>query len=200
VTARRAARCLAVLAAAAFAATASAQPVAYRIDPALTRVEFSVLHLGILPADGRFTQATGHVVFDAAMHTGRIDVDVAGASVASGWSLRDAFIRGENMFDVERHPVVRFRSPRLVFAEERLARVDGELTLRGVTRPVSLTVTHVACGSGAGTRCVAAAEGVIRRRDFGMDFAWPLIGDEVSLRFAIVALREDPVMTALPFP
>ena len=176
------------------AAGACAQPVHYRLDPAHTRIEFSVLHLGVLRAHGRFTQATGSVVYDAAGQDGRIELDVAGGSVSTGWTLRDAFLRGESMFDVEHHPVVRFRSTHLVFADVRLVAVEGELTLRGATRPVTLAVTRVDCaGDGHRAGCAAQVDGSLRRRDFGMDFAWPLIGDEVTLSFAIVAERDQPL-------
>ncbi|MFO1415203.1 MAG: YceI family protein [Burkholderiales bacterium] len=178
---------------------AFADPVRYRIDPGATRIEFSVQHLGVLRAQGRFTQAAGTVVYDAAAQGGRIELDVAGTSVTTGWTLRDAFVRGETMFDVERHPVVRFRSTQLVFRDGRLARVDGELTLRGVTRPLSFAVSGVDCaGEGRAARCVAEVDGSLRRRDFGMDFAWPLIGDEVELHFGIVAVREEAVTAAAP--
>lgn len=189
---------LLLLGVAALAAGAMAQPVAYRIDPARTHVEFSVLHLGVLRADGRFTHADGHIVFDPQAQAGRIEFDVAGDSVVTGWSLRDAFIRGESMFDVERHPVVHFRSTHLAFAGGRLVRVDGLLTLRGVTRPVSLAVQRMECAPDGGAGCAADVEGVIRRRDFGMDFAWPLIGDDVSLRFAIAAVRDERLLAATP--
>jgi polyisoprenoid-binding protein YceI len=170
-----------------------AEPVAYRVDPARTRVEFSVLHLGVLRAHGRFTQASGRIVYDAAAHAGSIDFDVAGESVATGWTLRDSFIRGENMFDVEHHPVVRFHSTRLAFETGRLVRVDGDLTLRGVTRPIALAVLSLECGHAGeaiAKGCAADVDGMIRRSDFGMDVAWPLIADEVSLRFVIGAVRE----------
>lgn len=181
------------------AADAGAQPVHYRVDPSHTQIEFSIVHLGVLRANGQFTQATGSIVYDAAGQAGRIELDVAGSSISTGWTLRDAFIRGENMFDVEHHPLVRFRSTRLVFAGRQLVEVEGELTLRGVTKPVTLAVTSVDCaGEGPRARCMAEADGSLRRRDFGMDFAWPLIGDDVALRLAIVAVREEPVAAQGP--
>ncbi len=183
------------------AVAALAQPVTLRIDPAHTRLEFSVAHMGLLRAHGRFTQATGSIVFDPAAQDGRVDLEVAGASVTTGWSLRDAFVRGESMFDVEHHPVVRFRSTHLVFTAGALVRVEGELTLRGVTRPLTLAVTAIDCaGAGPHARCVAEADGSLRRRDYGMDVAWPLIGDDVALRFAIVAVRDPPVTASAPLP
>ncbi len=182
-----------LLCAAAAATPARADPVRYRVDPALTTVEFSVVHLGFLRARGRFADVAGRITLDAAAGTGAVELDVAAATVATGWALRDAFLRGELMFDAGRHPHVHFRSTRVAFAEGRLARVDGDLTLRGVTRAVSFAVTAIACGTGrhAGRDgCDAEVAGTIRRSDFALDFAWPLIDDEVELRFAIGAMRE----------
>lgn len=170
-----------------------AQPVAYRVDAARSAAEFSVLHLGVIPAHGRFVRLSGRIVVDATAQSGRVDLEIAAESVATGWTLRDSFVRGENMFDAAQYPVVRFRSTRLAFAGGRLARLDGELTLRGVTRPVSVTVARIECGpaaDGRGDGCDAEAETSIRRRDFGMDFAWPLIGDDVDLVLRIRAERE----------
>lgn len=183
----------ALLCAAVAIAPARAEVAAYRVEPVLTAAEFSVVHLGFIRAHGSFARVSGRIVLDPAAGTGRVDLDVGTESVATGWSLRDAFLRGEHMFDSARHPLVHFRSTRLFFADGRLARVDGDLALRGVTRPVSFTVVAIACGAGrhAGREgCDAEATGTIRRRDFDMDFAWPLIGDEVELRFLIGATRE----------
>jgi polyisoprenoid-binding protein YceI len=172
---------------------AAAEPVAYRVDPARSAAEFVVTHLAVFHAHGRFARMSGRIVVDAAAQAGSVDLEISAASVSTGWTLRDAFVRGENMFDADRHPVVRFRSNRLAYADGRLARVDGELTLRGVTQPVSAVVTGVACGAGPDARaetCDAEATAAIRRRDFGMDFAWPLIADDVDLFLRIRATRE----------
>lgn len=170
-----------------------AEPVVYRVEPSLTSVEFSIVHLGVLRAHGRFTQVSGSIVYDRMVPAGAIDVDIASASVATGWSLRDAFIRGEAMFDAEHHPMVRFRSTHFDFAGGVLKRVDGDLTLHGVTRLVSLAVASIDCGAhlhAGRDGCDAEADGTIRRGDFNMDFAWPLIADDVHLRFRIRATRE----------
>jgi len=174
-------------------ATAAADPVGYRVDPARSAAEFVVTHLAVLRAHGRFARMSGRIVVDAAAQSGSVDLEIPAASVATGWSLRDTFLRGDAMFDADRHPVVRFRSTRLVYADGRLARVDGELTLRGVTQPVAAVVTSVACGAGPDARaetCDAEATAAIRRSDFGMDFAWPLIADDVDLLLRIRATRE----------
>lgn len=172
---------------------AAAEPVGYRVDPARSAAEFVVTHLAVFHAHGRFARMSGRVVVDAAAQAGSVDLEIPAASVSTGWTLRDAFVRGENMFAADRHPVVRFRSTRLVYADGRLARVDGELTLRGITQPVTAVVTGIACGAGPDARaetCDAEATAAIRRSDFGMDFAWPLIADDVDLVLRIRATRE----------
>ncbi|MFO1312556.1 MAG: YceI family protein [Burkholderiales bacterium] len=164
-----------------------AQPVAYRIDPARTQAEFEVEHLGVFKAHGRFGNVSGSVAFDASSRSGAIDLAIPVASVATGWDARDAFLRGASMFDAQRFPRIRFASTRFAFDEGRLVRVEGELTLRDVTRPVALLVRTMRCEGGA---CNAEAAAVIRRREFGMEAWWPLIDDEVTLQLRLVATRE----------
>jgi len=182
-----------VMAVALAAFPAWADAPTYRVEPSLTTAEFAVAHLGVFHQHGRFARMSGRIAYDPAVPTGRVDFDISSASVTTGWSVRDAFVRSEAMFDAEHHPLVQFRSTHLEFEGDRLARIDGDLTLRGVTRPVSFAVTHMACGRellAGRDGCDAEAGGTIRRSDFAMDFAWPLIGDEVELRFRVTAIRE----------
>jgi polyisoprenoid-binding protein YceI len=170
-------------------APAPADPAAYRIDGSRTRAEFTIEHLGVFQAHGRFAQVSGRLVLDATAHVGSIELDIAASSVATGWDMRDKFIRGETLFHAAQYPRVRFRSTHFEFAGDRLVRVEGNLTLRDVTRRVALTVRKMECGS-APEGCAAEAEGTIRRREFAMDAWWPLIGDDVELRFHLFAVRE----------
>lgn len=185
--------CAVALGLATAAPGARADATAYRVVPGRTSVTFTILHLGVIPAHGRFTYVVGRIVLDPSAGDGKADFDIASNSVATGFDLRDAFLRSDAMFDSEHHPVVRFRSARLQFANGALAKVDGELTLRGVARPVSLAVSRIQCGALPGSSvevCEADAATTLRRRDFEMDFAWPIIGDEVELRFHVFATRE----------
>jgi polyisoprenoid-binding protein YceI len=177
----------ALLSVALVASAASAEPSTYRIDPARTRAEFDVDHLGVLRAHGRFTSVAGTLQYDAAAHAGAIDLAIAVSSVATGWDSRDAFLRGTSMLDASRFPRMTFVSRRFEFAGGRLARVEGDLTLRDVTRPVTLAVRTLHCEP---ETCVAEAGGAIRRRDFAMDDWWPLIGDDVELSFRLTAVRQ----------
>jgi polyisoprenoid-binding protein YceI len=91
------------------------------------------------------------------------------------------------MFDAAHFPSMRFVSKGFEFEGGRLVRVQGELTLRDVTRPVTLRVTSLHCDDDA---CAAEASGALRRREFEMDAWWPLIGDDVQLWLRLAAVRE----------
>jgi polyisoprenoid-binding protein YceI len=96
------------------------------------------------------------------------------------------------MFDTERFPRMHFRSTRVVYDGDRLAAVEGDVTLRGVTRPVRFEVNRLECATraeGGGETCGAQVVGRISRSAFGMDFLYPLIGDEVDLEFVVTASR-----------
>ena len=182
---------------AALAANARAEPIAYRIDRDVTEVEFVAKALGFIEARGRFTDVRGTIVLDRDGRDGDVDFEIDARSVDSGWALRDAFVRGEPMLDAAHHPVIRFRSSRLTFAAGRLTRVEGMLTLRGVTRRVALNVDDLVCdrAPGAATNdCAAHAATTIRRADFGMESYAPFVDDDVELRFIVVA---RPVAEAL---
>ena len=177
------------------AAAAGADPAVYNVEPALTTAEFSVNHLGLWKPRWRFDRTQGTIVFDAERHSGSIDFAIDAASVDTGWGVRDAFLRGEQMFDAERYPVVRFRSTMLVFERGRLIGAAGELTLRNVTRPVALKIHRLHCGpEGDAERegCEAGAATSIKRSDFGMSYASPLIGDDIDLSFQVTAFRVSP--------
>lgn len=175
------------------AASATAAEI-FRIDPAATRAEFVVDHFWLATLHGSFGRTYGTIVLDSRERAGSIDFVVEADSVATGWPVRDAFIRGEHMFDASRFPEVRFRSTQLVFDGHGLAGATGELTLRDVTRPVAVRVGRMDCRADerATERCGVAVVSSIRRSDFGMSFALPFVGDEVALSFHLSARRVSP--------
>jgi len=141
----------------------------------------------------------GTIVFDQEMERGDVDFDIDARSVQSGWDLRNAFLLGEPMLDAERHPLIHFHSHRLVFRDGQLARIEGALTLRGVTQDVTLTVMHCECANSpaelSSPDCQAQAATTIRRSAFGMDSFAPFLGDEVDLRLSVVARRTEDAVT-----
>jgi len=134
-------------------------------------------------------------VLDREDHTGSVDLVVDATTIDTGWNLRDAWLRGEHMFDVARYPVIRFRATQFVFSQTRLIGIAGMLTLRDVTRPVMLKIEHMQCNPEADRaheRCGAGVVSTIKRSDFGMTSALGLVGDEVDLSFHVTAYRLQP--------
>jgi polyisoprenoid-binding protein YceI len=165
---------------------------AFRVDSELTSARFAVLEWGFSKQEGRLGRTSGTIVLDSGRKVESIDLEIETASVDTGWSLRDAFLRSEVMFDAVRFPRLRFHSTGFRYEGARLAGVDGEVTLRGVTRPVHFDVTRLECESRSGDEresCGAEVSGRISRAAFGMDFAYPLIGDEVALELVVKAFR-----------
>ncbi|HKW79639.1 MAG TPA: YceI family protein [Casimicrobiaceae bacterium] len=177
------------------AAGAAAAREVYRVDPELTSVVFAVSHNGLSTQRGQFGRTRGTIVLDPQAHSGRIDFVVDAASVDTGWPPRDAFIRGEDMFDSAHYPVVRFRSTSLAYDGDRLIAVAGELTMHSVTRPVELHVVSLDCGKEPDSGregCGAEVETQIKRSDFGMTYALGIVGDDVGLQFQVTAFRVPP--------
>jgi polyisoprenoid-binding protein YceI len=177
----------------AFACVAAGGGVqqAYRIDPELTSAEFAVSHLGLSRQRGHFLRTQGSIVLDPRARDGRIELVIDATSVDTGWSARDEFLKGEDMFDAAHFPLVIFRSTQLTFDGDRLVAVAGDLTMHNVTRTVVLNVGRLECGRASDDRegCGADVAATIRRSEFGMNYALGLVGDEIDLSFQVTAFR-----------
>jgi polyisoprenoid-binding protein YceI len=174
------------------AAMVQAAPESYRVETELSSTNFAVTHLGISKQRGRFGRTEGSIVLDPQEHTGVIDLTVDATSVDTGFSIRDAWLRGDDMFDVARFPVIRFRSTQLVFNQDRLIGIAGLLTLHGVTQPVVLKIERMQCGvipDSGREGCGAGASSTIKRSDFGLTYAMGLVGDDIDLTFEVIAYR-----------
>ena len=172
---------------------AAANAQVYRIAADRTTAGFTVSHLGILRQEGQFHRVSGTILLDPARaEGGSIDVAIDLSSVDTGWKLRDDFIRGEDMFDVARYPVMQFRSTHLDYRGRQIVAADGNVTLHGITKPMRLLVQRLEChmNSNDGREsCDAIVSGWLSRREFGMDYAYPFVGDVVTFDFAITAFR-----------
>jgi len=185
----------------AFAALASAPRTQaavseYTIDPARTVVSFEVRNLaGIASQRGKFNGATGSVALDATEQSGRIDIVIDARTLAAGNGAVEKFMRGESLLDVEEYPEITFRAVRVVFRDGEPQRIDGELTLRGVTKALTLTVTDYGCKRGRADvdpqRCKMDAVASFKRSEFGMTRYLTFTSDEV--RLAISTEGEVPV-------
>jgi polyisoprenoid-binding protein YceI len=175
-----------------------AAPERYVIDQDHMAIAFLVSHIGFARTLGQFTRAEGSFAFDPEKPAvSDIEVIIDAASVNTQHEKRDAHLRNEDFLWVEKHPQIIFRGTSAEQTGPRTGRVIGDLTLRGVTRPVTLDVTwnksgqypfgdmHYAMGLSARTQ--------IKRSDFGMTYAVQggLVGDEVEIILEFEAIRQD---------
>lgn len=188
--ARRAAGALvaAALAAPAFAAET------YTIDSKHTFPSFEISHLGFSTQRGRFNGTTGKIVLDQAAKSGSVDVSIDTASVDTGLEALEKHLRGEDFFNSAKFPTMTFKGNRMRFEGDRLVAVDGEFTMLGVTKPVTLKVDNFRCAMHPLAKkpaCGADASTVIRRSEFGLTkYPAPVLGEEVKVLIQIEALRD----------
>ncbi|MRR52135.1 MAG: YceI family protein [Rhodocyclaceae bacterium] len=178
---------------AGLAAPALGAPETYVIDGNHTFPSFSYSHLGYSTQVSRFNKTTGKVVLDKAARTGAVDVVIDMKSVDTGSATFNEHIQGEDFLDTAKYPTATFKSISVTFEGDKPVAVDGNLTIKGVTRPVTLRVTSFlnmphpmmkkdALGANATT--------VIKRSEFNAGKYAPHVGDDVTLTIAIEAFKE----------
>ena len=123
-------------------AASSAVAQTYNIDPGHTYPSFEADHLGISFWRGKFTKTTGKVVLDRAAKTGSIDIAIDASTIDFGHAKMNEHARGKDMFNVEKFPVVTYKSTSLKFDGDKLVAIEGEMTMLGITKPMPLTITH----------------------------------------------------------
>src|SRR5579862_1396439 len=177
--------------------TAKLQEIAlYNVDPAHTTVEFVVRHLMITKVRGRFTAFNGRVELTPGSDLpASISATINAASIDTREEQRDAHLRSADFFDVETYPELTFESTRIDGTPDDFA-IDGKLTIRGVTRNVTLNGTFEGrvTDPWGGVRVGYTAHGKINRKDFGLNWNAALetggvvVGDEVRIELNVEAV------------
>jgi polyisoprenoid-binding protein YceI len=178
---------------AARAVSAQAAEESFTIDQSNTFPSFEVGHMGFGSQSGRFNRTAGIVVMDEQKKTGKVDITIDANSVDTGIGPLDDALRKLDFLNVAQYPTLVFRSSQFRFNRDQLVGVDGSLTMLGVTRPISLTVTHYKCGPDPASSkfvCDVDAEASFRRSDHGMTAFIPIVSDEVKLRIKVKATRD----------
>ena len=168
----------------------------WAIDPGHADVAFIGRHFGLTRVRGRFTGITGEVTFRERLEDTTVTVEIDMASVSSGDRSRDDHLRSADLFDVEHHPVARFRSTRIE-VNGSSATMHGELTIKGVTRPVALAVDYLghARDPWANDRAVFSARTTLNREDWGLTWnmlleaGGLLVSREIRLELEVELLR-----------
>lgn len=176
----------------AFAAPAFAAPETYTIDGTHTYPRFEYNHLGFSNQLQRFNKTTGTVVFDRAAKTGSVDIVIDAKSVDTGYALFNQHIQGEDFFATEQYPTITYKSTAVKFDGDKPVAVEGNLTMKGITKPVTLTLTsfqtmpHPMLKKPAlGANAVAK----VKRTDFNMGKNAPYVSDEVTLTIGVEAIQ-----------
>jgi len=187
---------LATLIALAVCATAAqAAPETYVIDNNHTFPHFTYSHFGYSSQTHKFDKTSGKVVLDRAAKTGSAEIVIDATSVNTGIPLFNEHLQGADFFDTAKYPTIPFKSSKMTFKDSQPVSLSGDLTIKGVTKPVTLTITHFKCMPHPMLKveaCGANAITQIKRSAFNMSKYVPNVSDEVSLTLAIEAVREQP--------
>ena len=177
----------------AFAASAQAAPEIYVINNSQTLALFSYSALGVSSKTNKFEKTSGKVVFDQATKTGSVDVTIDATSVNTGHTLFNQQIQAADFFDTANYPAITFKSSKMTFKGDQPVSVAGDLTIKGVTKPVTLTITHFKCQPHPMLKveaCGANATTQVKRSVFNMGKNVPYVSDEVTLTLAIEAVNK----------
>lgn len=176
---------LTILTALALTLPAAAQSNNWQIDPNHTSAQFAVRHLGVSIVRGAFTKVSGSAKYDPAdVSRTSLEATIEASSVDTRVEMRDNDLRSPNFLDVQKYPVITFRSKQVQSAGAGKLKIVGDLTIHGVTKEVVLDVDgpSPAMKDPMGNmRVGASATTKINRRDFGVNGLPPVVGDELSL-------------------
>lgn len=190
----RAARRTALALAACASACAHVEPASYAIDPTHTFVSFEVAHFGTSTSRGRFERTRGSVWLDRAGRSGRVEISIATASVSTGVAALDNRLRGPECLASEAWPSATFVAERFTFAGDTVTAVEGSLSLRGKTLPLTLKASNFNCTLNPlllREACGGDFEATLQRSRWGMDCARDIgIPDSVRLLVQVEAIRQ----------
>jgi polyisoprenoid-binding protein YceI len=177
----------------AVATSAVAAPLTYAVDGSHTFARFSYLHFGYSTQLSSFSKTSGKVVFDPQAQQGAVDIVISTKSVNTGFADFNEHIQGEEFLDTTKFPEATFKSTKVVFEGDKPKSIDGLLTIKGVTKPVTLTVTSFQAMPHPMLKkptIGANAFTMIKRSEFNAGKYAPYVGDDVRIDIAIEAISQ----------
>jgi polyisoprenoid-binding protein YceI len=194
------------LAAALVAAPAAAQTTTWQIDGAHSQATFAVTHMMVSTVRGEFGKMSGTVEYDGKdLSKARVNAAIDATTISTREAKRDAHLKSADFFDVEKFPTITFTSKRIVPGAAGSFKVVGDLTMRGVTKEVTLDVTGptgpIKGGRGE-SRMGASATTTLNRKDFGVSWSRALdgggvvVGDEVKVTLDLELVQAPPASAA----
>ena len=173
---------------------AAAAPATYAIDPTHTSVFFEALHFGTSTNRGRFIKNSGTVVFDRAGKSGKVDLTLDMTGISTGVARFDGHLASADFFDVANHPTASFVGDKFVFDGDKVAAVEGQLTMRGKTHPVTLKAVRFNCYENPMLRrevCGGDFETTIKRSLWGVNWGLQMgVADDTKLIIQVEAIKQ----------
>jgi polyisoprenoid-binding protein YceI len=162
------------------------------IDPAQVQVSFALSFLWVSTAKGRFKTVRGRFHIDEQHLTQSwVEAEVEAASIDTHNRLRDAHLRSASFFDVKQYPKITFQSTQIEQVSDQTYQVTGNLTLRGVTRPITFEVTHQEEPSDSSARAYLRASAMLNRHDFGVSQGRMVVGALVSIALELEVVQQS---------
>jgi polyisoprenoid-binding protein YceI len=165
----------------------------YKIDPNHTYPSFEADHMGISVWRGKFNKTEGTVTLDRAKKTGSIDIVIDTNSIDFGHEGMNAHAKKADIFDVAQFPTATFKANSITFTGDVPTSAEGELTLHGVTRPLTLNIQRFKCIDHPRLKrevCGADASAQFKRSDFGINIGLPAFSPEVKLAIQVEAVKQ----------
>lgn len=175
------------------AAPALAQSVTYNIDPTHTFPQFSYSHIGLSKQTLRFNKTSGTVTLDEKAKEASVDIEIDMTSIDTGFALFDEHIQSDEFFNTEKFPKATFKSTQVIYVDNQPTKIEGDLTIKDVTKPVTLEVTHFASMLHPMLEKPAIganAKTTILRSDFDVGHLVPAVSDEVTINISLEAIAE----------
>ncbi len=166
----------------------------YVIDPSHTYPSFEADHMGLSLWRGKFNKTEGVIVYDPDQQTGRVELVIQADSMDFGHDKMNEKAIGPKMLDSEKFPEIRYVGHTMEFENKKLVRVLGDLTMKGVTKPVNLTIDHFNCKMHPFAKreaCGATATAQFNRVDFGVDYAVDMgFNPNVKVLISVEAIKK----------
>ena len=180
---------------ACLAATGIARAEPFTLDKSHTAITFTVDHLGYSLTHGRFSEFDAEIDFDQEEPANSsVTFEIKAPSVDTGWAKRDEHVRGADFLNVEKHPVITFKSTSIEMTGEDTAKMTGDLTINGQTNEETFDVTmRKLAPSPFGEKKLTAgfvAEGTIDRTDYGVNYGKGAIGNEIPVRVDLEIVKD----------
>ena len=174
-----------------FSSQAFAEAVKYQIEPNHSHVNWTANHFGFSNQTGKFSDISGEINFDEKKpQDSSVDVTIKIASLTTGLPKFDGHLKSADLFDEEKFPTAKFVSKKIKVTGKNKAKIDGELTLHGVTKPVTLNATFNKSDVSVVTQKPTvgfSATTVIKRSEFGINYAVPAVSDNINLIIEVEA-------------